>query len=344
VFLVVAAYEQPPEFRQIYCQRVRGSDGAILDPTARGIGPYFSLYPRVAAFAGRWLVAWEQHPTHDDPFSSIVASFVAADGSSPGYFGAGGGGERPAVAAGPDHALIAWEGSAMGTSALEIFASRWHPDGTLLGPYPIAVTAASNSQFDAGVAWTGDGYAVAFGDFRNDDVLESHRGDLRGTRIGQDGAVLDPAGFTVADDTIPEMFPHVASNGGRFVVGASVFRQDPGYAAYRIALRATNGVVGVPESGEGNREPPLLTLAPNPSAGPARIFLRTGKAGPASVTVHDLSGRQVRRLFEGSVPGRDLRLEWDLCDGRAQAVDSGVYFVRARTAGGTSMIKVVVER
>jgi hypothetical protein len=240
--------------------------------------------------------------------------------------------------------MIAWEGSDVGTSQLEIFASRWLPDGSLLGPYPIAVTAALNSQFDAGVAWTGDGYAVAYGDFRTDDVLQSHRGDLRAARIGRDGTVIDPDGFAFAADTIPEMFPHVASNGGSFVLGGSVFRQDPGYAAYRIMLQTPDDVVGVPEADEEDRGTLRLTFAPNPSPGPASIFLRTGGAGPASVTIHDLSGRRVRRLFEGFIPGRDLRLEWDLRDERARTVGSGMYFVRAQTADGTSVVKVVVGR
>ncbi len=344
VFLVTASYEQPHEIRQIYAQRVRGSDGAVVDPTARFIGNNFSLFPRVASFAGQWLVAWEQHPTHDDPFSQIHASLVAADGAYGGGFVASGRGELPAVAAGPDQALIAWEGSDVGTSGLEIFASRWLADGTLLGPYPIAATAAANSQFDAAVTWTGDGYAVAFGDFRDDDVLESHRGDLRGARIGQDGTVLDPEGFTVAADTIPEMFPHVAADGSGFVVGASVFRQQPGYVAYRIALRAATSVVAVGPGGPGARGAPLLSLSPNPSAELVTILLRGVKEGPASVTVYDLAGRKVRSLFEGPAAGRDLLLEWDLRDEGEGVVGPGVYFLSARTAGGTTTTKVVVAR
>ncbi len=343
VFLVVASYEQPREFRQIYSQRVRGSDGTILDATPRVFGANFSLVPRVTSFAGQWLVAWQQHPSHDDPFSQIYASRVAADGVSSGGFVASGAGEMPAVAAGPDQALIVWEGKQGVSPAIEIFASRWSPNGTLLDPYPLPVTAAANQQFDAAIAWTGDGYAVAFGDFRSDDVLESHRGDLFGSRVDPVGNVLDPEGFVVADDSIPEMFPHVASNGSGFVVGASVFRQDPGYVAYRIALRVANGTVGVPTDSRGLEAPPV-SFSPNPCFGPAKVILRARNNGPASVVVYDLEGREVRRLFEGPVAGRELHLEWDLRDERERAVGSGVYFLSARTADGASMIRVVVAR
>jgi hypothetical protein len=344
VFLVVASYEQPREIRQIYSQRVRGSDGAILDATPRVIGANFSLAPRVTSFASQWLAAWEQHPTHDDPFSQVYASRVAADGVSSGGFVASGAGGKPAVAAGPDQALIVWEGRQGGSSAIEIFASRWSPDGTLLAPYPLPVTAAANQQFDAAIAWTGDGYAVAFGDFRNDDVLESHRGDLFGSRVDPAGNVLDPDGFVVAADSIPEMFPHVASNGGGFVVGASQFRQDPGYVAYRIALRAVSGTVAVDPGGAGAQGGSRLSYSPNPSAKLARILLTGVRAGPASVTVYDLEGREVRRIFEGPVAGRELHLEWNLRDKQDRAVDSGVYFLRARTADGPKTIKVIVAR
>ena len=344
VFLVVASYEQPHEIRQIYSQRVRGSDGVLLDPTARVFGASFSLFPRVTSFAGRWLAAWEQHPSHDDPFSQIHASFVTADGVAAGAFVASGRGAIPSVAAGPDQALIAYQGSDIGTSRDEIFASRWSPAGTLLGPYPLQVTAELNSQFDAAIAWTGDGYAVAFGDYRNDDPLGAQRGDLYGSRIDANGVVLDPDGFAVANDTIPEMFPHVAADGSAVLLGGSVFRQDPGYVAYRIAVGAPAASTGTPVDPGDAVKGPMLVVSSNPLFGQGTISFRMAGEGTASVRVFDTAGREVRRLLEGPVPNGTARVVWDLRDESGHAVNSGVYFLRARTPEGASTVKVAVVR
>jgi hypothetical protein len=338
-FLVVSSYEQPHEIRQIYSQRVRGSDGAILDSTPRLVGYDFSLYPRVSAFGGKWLVAWERHPTHDDPSSAIHAGFVAGDGVPAAEFTASPWGELPAVAAGPDQALIAWQSP--GVSGLEIFASRWSMDGSVLGVNPIPVTTAANSQFDVGTAATGDGFVLAFGDFRNDHELESHRGDLSGARINGDGMVLDPDGFTVADDSIPEMFPQVAATGDRFLAGGSVFRQESGYAAYRIALRAAGGRVGVLPY---DPKPPMLSSFPNPARGRTQVTLNADRGARVVITVYDVAGRLVRRLFEGPTSTGELRLEWDLRDSHELPVPPGVYVLGADFGSRTTAMRIVVAR
>ena len=74
-------------------------------------------------------------------------------------------------------------------------------------------------EFDAAVAWNGSEFVVAYGDFRNDGPYDSHRGDLYAERIADTGTILDPGGFEVMRDTIPEMFPAVAGSGGAFIVG-----------------------------------------------------------------------------------------------------------------------------
>ena len=98
-------------------------------------------------------------------------------------------------------------------------------------------SGAFNAQFDVALGWDGTDYVAAFGDFRNDGEYDSHRGDIYGARVATDGTVLDPDGFVVANDFIPEMFAAIGSGDGSALIGASVFRLDPGYFAYRIAIR-----------------------------------------------------------------------------------------------------------
>ena len=338
VFLVVSSREQPHEIRQIYSQRVRGSDGAVLDLSPRAVGPDFSLVPRVAALANRWLVVWERHPTHDDPGTSIQANFVAADGNPGSYFVAGADGELPAVAARSDQAWIVWEDTDIGTSGLEVFASRLLADGSFLPT--VQVTAAANSQFDGAVAWDGSEFVVAYGDFRNDGPYDSHRGDLYAERIADTGIILDPGGFEVMRDTIPEMFPAVAGSGGAFVVGGSRFREESGYLAYRIGIRSSEQAVAVPLV-DHLSEPIRLAVSPTPTAGHATVEVRLEHEDRATVGVFDLSGREVRRLHDGRLPQGPTRLEWDGRDSEHRSLAPGVFFVRLRTTDRVATARLV---
>ena len=57
--------------------------------------------------------------------------------------------------------------------------------------------------------------------------------------------------------------------------------------------------------------------------------------GPVELTVHDVSGRLVRRLESGPRQRGFHSVRWDGADGRGRAAPAGVYFVRY-SAGGTS--------
>ena len=75
-----------------------------------------------------------------------------------------------------------------------------------------------------------------------------------------------------------------------------------------------------------------LTSAPNPARGATRIELTipAGEAGPASVTVHDVAGRQVATLWEWELGPGLTRLPWAHMDGSGAALPPGLYLVRAR--------------
>lgn len=98
-FLVVGADAIDPHFRFTYAVRV-ASDGTVLGPRQK-IGQSFDVWPRVAAFGGRWLAVWEQNISHDNPSCPIVGGFVGADGLLQSKFDISDGGDdtpRPAVA------------------------------------------------------------------------------------------------------------------------------------------------------------------------------------------------------------------------------------------------------
>jgi len=77
----------------------------------------------------------------------------------------------------------------------------------------------------------------------------------------------------------------------------------------------------------------LRRFTPNPFARTTAINYELACSGPVALTVHDVSGRLVRRLEAGprSVGRHDAR--WDGTDVRGRRVPAGVYFVRLSADG-----------
>lgn len=343
-FLVVSSFESPPQIRDIYSVRVRGSDGAVLDASPPVVGASYSLVPRVAAFADRWAVVWESHPTHDDPASSVRANLVGTDGVPGTSFSVSSTGQLPALDVGSAEALICWQQQTGSTvEDLDVLARRMLSDGSFADAVPFAVTSAANAQFDVAVAWTGSEFVTAFGDFRNDPQYASKPGDIYGARVAVDGTVLDPQGFPVAVDAPPEMLPEVAGEGGSFLVGGAIFRPESGLTSYRIGLRYSGSV---PTDAPAVAEASTLELAtrPNPFAGQTRVSFRIPAAGPVRLAIHDVRGRLVRILVDGERAPGAQDVTWDGTDESGRRVAAGVYFARLEAQGLRSVRSVTLLR
>ncbi|MDZ4806624.1 MAG: FlgD immunoglobulin-like domain containing protein [Candidatus Eisenbacteria bacterium] len=89
----------------------------------------------------------------------------------------------------------------------------------------------------------------------------------------------------------------------------------------------------------------LAANRPNPFNGTTLIrFVTTRPEPDASLTVFDLSGRPIRRLFEGALAVGVVEMSWDSRDDSGSMVPAGIYFYRLRTAAGTKSRKMTVFR
>jgi hypothetical protein len=79
----------------------------------------------------------------------------------------------------------------------------------------------------------------------------------------------------------------------------------------------------------------LRGCTPNPFAKGTSVNYELAQYGQVELTVHDVSGRLVRRLESGPRQRGIHSLRWDGTNGRGQTVPAGVYFVRY-SAGGTA--------
>lgn len=89
---------------------------------------------------------------------------------------------------------------------------------------------------------------------------------------------------------------------------------------------------------------PALFCSPNPFNPRLDIRCRVVAAGEGEVTVFDLAGRTVARIYEGLLTVGEHRFRWNGIDGRGRSVAGGVYLVRLRGGGGTTIQKVALMR
>lgn len=263
-FLVVDSHEPVNHIRYIKAVRV-ASDGSVQGGPVI-IGSSYGLQPKVAAFGNRWLAIWHRQPTHDNSRSSAFAAFVEQDGTTSGDFFVAGDGILPVrstfLATGPTQGLLIYFKVRQGDATDgDLYARRILPDGTLLDGNPgIQITTAANAQFLPSAAWDGSEYVIAYEDYRAVAYLDRPISDIYGTRVDSSGAVLDPNGFVISNDFIPEVAPAVAALNSSYLIAYSEFKYAAPYSAYRIEVQ--QGQAGGPPTPQPTRTP---TVPPTPT-------------------------------------------------------------------------------
>ena len=88
----------------------------------------------------------------------------------------------------------------------------------------------------------------------------------------------------------------------------------------------------------------LRNCTPNPFAKGTSVNYELGSYGPVTLTVHDVSGRLVRRLESGPRQAGIHTVRWDGADSRGHIVPAGVYFVRFAAGDKASTGRLTLVR
>jgi hypothetical protein len=87
----------------------------------------------------------------------------------------------------------------------------------------------------------------------------------------------------------------------------------------------------------------MKPASPNPFTETTSIaYTVPTEGGYVEITVYDVSGREIRRLLSGAMPGGHGVALWDGLDNEGERVASGVYFARLDVDGLTAMGKLMV--
>jgi len=323
-FLVTALIpEAYPEFVDVFSRRVSAATGALLDPAPVFVGSSYATDQTVVAYEGGFLVAWEVHPTHNNPWSNIGLRLVSVNnvpGAQTSLSSASTYNARPAVAVGDGTALVVWQRNPSSQVNEDVVARLVGPGLALQGAL-ITVSATAYSQQLPTAAWDGSQYIVAWQDSRSTpNYLFDRRTDLYAARVSAAGVVLDPAGIPVATDAAPDAWPALGPLGsGAVLLAWSDFQKGAPYASYRVAASVLGtvspwtdlgnglaGSLGVPSLiGEGSLQP--LT--------PLTVALANAPAFASTTLVVGYSA--INAPFKGGVlvPNTDLLLSGLVTDG-----------------------------
>jgi len=196
--------------------------------------------PSVAWSGSNYLVVWEE--ARFSARAEIRGARVAPDGrvldqAPVGISGPTAGITAPSVASDGASWLVVWDDARnVAESRFDIYGARVGGDGTVIDTAGIAITQAPSEQRFPALAFDGTEYLVSWEDFRSGicEFSSCRDGEILGTRIGTDGAMLDASPIHLAPGTTDEYAPALVAG----PVG------DVGLSYWRVAREPTYGGVG----------------------------------------------------------------------------------------------------
>jgi hypothetical protein len=149
------------------------------------------------------------------------------------------------------------------------------------------------------------------------------------TSVGPNGGTL----FTLAAPTTQVRFPLSSSDPATRQVSFFVKVEDECGAVdvdpqFTLDTAAQVGAVVSAQAG------------PNPSSGHAVVRYGLAEAGPATVSVYDVLGRQVAVLADGAHSAGAHEAVWDA----ERDVPAGVYVIRVEAGGGAQVLRMTLVR
>ncbi|MEZ4647652.1 MAG: FG-GAP-like repeat-containing protein [Candidatus Eisenbacteria bacterium] len=109
-------------------------------------------------------------------------------------------------------------------------------------------------------------------------------------------------------------------------------------------LRTAGGVSSAPDHAEVSVGASIDLVSPNPMTTNTTIAFRTMTPGRVTVSVYDVGGRRIARLFDGVRGPGVHQIDWDATNGGGDMVPTGLYLVRLRTDRGVATRKVWVTK
>jgi hypothetical protein len=201
----------------IYGARV-SQNGVVLDSAGIAISIETSdaAVPSVAFDGTNYLVSWQDNR---NGHSDIYGARVGQDGTVLDPLGiaismADSNQLCSSIAFDGTNYLVVWHDKRNGSgfTRCDIYGARVSQDGTILDPAGIAIDTTTSYKVYPSVAFDGTNYLVSWQDDRNGTA------DIYGTRVTQDGVVLDSSGIAISTAEYEQGSPAITWDGTNFLV------------------------------------------------------------------------------------------------------------------------------
>ncbi|MEO0127730.1 MAG: FlgD immunoglobulin-like domain containing protein [candidate division WOR-3 bacterium] len=232
----------------IYCARVNTS-GQLLDLNGIVISsaPSNQKDPAIAFDGNNYLVVWADDRNQSSSYTDIYCARVSTTGTVLDPNGipistAASNQVSPAVAFDGTNYLVVWADYRNGNNP-DIYGARITPEGTVLDPDGIPVATSIYSEDNPAIAFDGMNYLVIW------QVNIAGDWNIYGTRIDQNGNVLNPNGFAISEETNHQWYPAVAFDGTNYLVVWSDRRNSAYDQIYGARVTQSGGVLdpnGIP--------------------------------------------------------------------------------------------------
>jgi len=229
-------------------------------------------------------------------------------------------GDRIAIAAGDDYALVAWADLRNWPTRSDVYAAR-------IVDAPTAVNAVSDLRAEL----TPDGIRLAW-------VVNDSRG-ISGLRVYRSEA--DGPEQPVSDEL------QATSQAGRLEFLDESVEAGKTYS-YRLAIRFGTHVEWLGpvlvETSASIRDLAWGSAGPNPFSHATSAILQVPSRAEGSVRIYDVQGKVVRTLAEGRFEPGERTLEWDGRDAAGNSTAPGIYFVAAQVGTGRARLRLARMR
>ena len=241
-FLVVWQDDRSGSSHDIYGARVTTS-GNVLDPPGIAISTATGRqrFPSVAFDGTNFLVVWGDERggvSTDDIYGTLVqpngnvsspSGNIIADDD---YWQ-----DNPSVAFDGTNYLVVWDDYGSGTFDEDIYGVRVNQTGVPIDGSSIAISTADNGQYRPVVAFDGTNYLVVWFDRRI-----SNASDIYGTRVHQNGTILDASGIPIIAFSGTQQYPFIVFDGTNYLVGCENYQDE----SFGNILGATVNTTGSP--------------------------------------------------------------------------------------------------
>ncbi len=314
---------------QVEGVRVKAATGAVIPPyLPLGSGSPSSNRPAVASDGSDYLVVWhgssvecifippQPWPTECFRYDGLVGSRVSATGAWSGTFTLTAPSHTPSnmvtpqVAHGAGNYLVTWTGYPKQASSNNpsVYATRVRAsdEAVLDKTTPLTVAAGASGTNGPAVAFDGSRFLVAW---------STPGGEIRASRMGLDGEVLDPGGFPVStgngasvpfsvhfDGTDYQVAWDRVQGTGREIKGTRVAREGHVVSGSELVLAPKPYVSAAAVS-----EPPTLA-----TLGPGRLLVGySNRSGPNGSLFVKL--RTVENMPQGLACTQDAQCQSGFC-------------------------------